>query len=203
MSDLPPERPPALFREPPCSDEIVRVTPCGASSEQGEPAAPHHEVRFLLWRDVLEALAREAQRDQATPRLGLLTGYCGLGRRGAFLEITGFEALVPTEGVSEAEQTARLHEALERLSGLGATEHYDADALGGLGLVALEPGGGAGLSDLMIRLHLSLCNVPYQIALILDVASDAVALYTRRPGSAFYNVPFELIAEREAATRSA
>jgi hypothetical protein len=71
-----------------------------------------------------------------------------------------------------------------------------------VGVFVARPGGGAFLDRDTARMHLSLFNMPFQVALLMDGVENYLALYRRAPGQPFVNTPFFLVGAAEEGEES-
>lgn len=189
----------AIFRPAPSASSLLDV------SLFGERA--HMPIRFYLWRDVLVELRRAARVDPSRHSVCVLTGSYGLANDGPFMEVDGFEGFLSYDHLETPEVTLHDHLHALFLEGLGVSGDAGADqrshnaGSGPLGFFYHAPHSGALLDETIVRLHLSLCNIPYQLVLISDLldASHQVALYTRRTREPFVNTSFYMLSRRELA----
>lgn len=170
-----------IFQEPPQPSAGVGVELLGAGHDPG--------MRFYVWSDVLEELwFATGWRPEAC--FALLTGLYGIGQRGPFIEVTGFEGLDYVEDLGALYAPTRA--LLEQKIG-DRPVALDARQPSPVGLFVHDPGSGAALGEAIARLHLSLLNVPYQIALMADRGSHQLAMYARPPRGAFFNAAFHRV----------
>ncbi|MEM6732979.1 MAG: hypothetical protein AAF658_15590 [Myxococcota bacterium] len=174
-----------VFHESPQERDGVMVTPLGRRDER---------MRYFVYRDVLEELVFASEYEPEQVCAALLLGPFGIERQGPFLEITGFESLRYW-----APEAATAREVFEHLHGAmletfpKATSLIAATGLSAVGMFAHVPWGEGGLEGRLAKVHLSLFNVPYQCALVLDTKQDAMGLYGRAPGRGFFNTGFSLV----------
>lgn len=170
-----------IFHEPPQPGEGVEVELLGV----GHDAA----MRFYVWADVLDELWFAA-RWEPGPSVAVLTGLYGIAEQGPFIEVTGFDGFRHVGELSGLVAPVRetIEEAIaDRPAALDARQPSP------VGIFAHSPGSGAHLDPEIARLHMTLLNVPYQIALMADTGADALAMYARQPRGAFFNAAFHLV----------
>jgi hypothetical protein len=173
----------SIFRDAPTDVQWLEARPFGQMTGD--------EVRFFIYQDVIDELAFAASyRDE--PSFAVLLGAFAVDDRGPFLEVTGFSSFQHLAGLDNLYDTLKpeLDDLAEQPS--GQNEHI-------VGLFVGARGSGGRLPAEVARTHLSLFNVPYQIAALVDPETKQVGLHARPPSSKFYNSPFwvvEKIAER-------
>lgn len=167
----------SIFRSAPTDVEALEVHPFGEIT--GE------EVRFFVYEDVLDELAfAAAYRDE--PSFAILLGAFAVDDRGPFLEVTGFSRFQYLATLDALYTTLKpeLDSLIDELAaGLDQTEHV-------VGFFVGAPGWEGRLPEEVARVHLSLFNVPYQLAAVVDPDAQKVGVHARAPGSKFYNSPF-------------
>ncbi len=148
-------------------------------------------VRFYVWMDVLEELWFAAGWREE-PCVCLLTGLYGIADEGPFVEVTGFEGLDYLEDVEDLLEPMRatMEEMME-----GRRTALDSNRPGPVGLFAHLPGSEAELTVEIARVHMTLFNVPYQVALLVDHAAEVFGMYARAPQKPFFNASFHTVAE--------
>lgn len=152
-------------------------------------------VRFFLYADVLEELFKAA-RYREEPGLAALLGQFSVDEEGPFLEITAFSDLryLYEDGVDLVEFFEPTMDSIfSTLIDEEETRHI-------VGVFVSQPGGNALLGEEIARLHLSLFNMPFQLALVIDGQGNELGCYARLPGAPFFNAPFYLVKESEADT---
>jgi hypothetical protein len=163
----------------------MRVAPFGQ---------PHDgPMRFYLWQDVLEELWFAAGYRER-PSAALLTGLYGISEDGPFIEVTGFEGLDYFDELSDLTEVFKpmLEQNMQdRPTALSAA------VPGPVGFFARAPG--ATIDEELARLHLTLFNVPYQVALLLDPEQEKIAVYTRQPRGRFFAAAFHLVSPNAAS----
>jgi|SRR5690554_413167 len=158
----------------------------------GEPSS--RDVRVFLYEDVLDELLFAATyRDE--PSAALLLGAFAVDKTGPFMEVTGFS------GFQQIDDLGRLYEEIKPevdavIGDFGASRQPSEHVVG---LFVSAPGSHGKLLPEVARVHLSLFNVPYQVAAIVDPQNDCFGLHARPPSSAFYNLPFWTVRHREDA----
>ncbi|MFW6053287.1 MAG: hypothetical protein ACOC9J_00580 [Persicimonas sp.] len=168
----------SIFRDAPPEAEGVEARPYGQMSGD--------EVRFFVYQDVLDELAFAAgYRDE--PSFAVLLGAFAVDDRGPFLEVTGFSRFQYTAGLGKLYQSLKpeLDSLVDELSGYSADPPQHV-----VGLFVGARGSGGKLPAEVARVHLSLFNVPYQVAAIVDPDAELFGLHARAPASKFYNSPF-------------
>ena len=174
------------FRPAPTTNASVDVCLVGS---------PHEPVmRFFVWEDVLDELWFAAEYEPDRRCMCVLTGLYGLADDGPFIEVTGFEGLEYPEAMLDA--IAPTMAQIEELVGDRPTL-IDAHRPSAVGFFVHEPGSDALLDDHAIVLHLTLFNVPYQIALVADARAGKIAMYARQPRQKFFNACFHKISRKE------
>lgn len=186
----------AIFRAAPSASPLLNVSLFGERS--GMP------IRFFFWRDVLAELRRASTIEPDSASICVLTGSYGLAKDGPFMEIEGFEGFLSFDPETTAESTLFDHvhaRFLDEISSMGsAGGNAPGSGSGPLGFFYHSPGSRAALDEMIVRLHLSLCNIPYQLILMADLLGDsrALALYTRRTQAPFINTSFYVLSQRAA-----
>jgi hypothetical protein len=144
-------------------------------------------VEFFVYFDALEELVfASSYRDE--PCVALLDGELGLDGDGTFVELTGFSDLQYT--ADDRTMHLPLRNALAK--------RFDADTgrsdpLEVAGFFVGLPGSGGQLTEEIARVHLSLFNVPYQVALVADPVKKRVGLYARNEDGRFINETFRVV----------
>jgi hypothetical protein len=144
-------------------------------------------MRFYVWQDVLEELWFAAGYREL-PCAALLTGLYGISEQGPFIEVTGFEGLDYFDdfsGLADIFKPMLEQNMRDRPTALSAA------IPGPVGFFARTPD--ASIDEELARLHLTLFNVPYQIALLLDHEQEQIAVYTRQPRGRFFSAAFHLV----------
>lgn len=143
------------------------------------------EVRFFVYEDVLDELAFAAAY-RHEPSFAVLLGAFAVDDRGPFLEVTGFSRFQNVASLDDLYTTLKPElDALidEIAAGTDQSEHV-------VGLFVGARGSGGELPAEVARVHLSLFNVPYQLAAVVDPDTERFGLHARAPGGKFYNSPF-------------
>ncbi|MGM0555040.1 MAG: hypothetical protein ACQEVA_01555 [Myxococcota bacterium] len=144
------------------------------------------DVRFFVYEDVLDELTFAAEyREEVS--LAILLGSFALDRSGPYVEVSGFEEFVyvgaETSLYAKTRSSLKLvHRHLGQASGV--PEHHV------VGLFASVPGSEASMTPELARTHLSLFNIPFQMALSFDPTLRRLGAYVRPPRSRFQNTPF-------------
>ncbi len=155
-------------------------------------------VRFFLYQDVLEELAFASHyRNECC--FAVLRGHFAMDDLGAFIEVSGFDGLeyVSDIGAVFSEIRETVEQSMREIS-RGEVE-------GGrhvVGLFVGNPGSGAKLDEDIARTHLSLFNMPFQIAAVIDPTSQEIGVYTRAPRSKFHSAAFYVVKIDEAVEES-
>lgn len=175
----------ALYREAPEQNKQLKVRALGESEEI--------PIRYYVYADVLKELLKAARfrEDSAT---ALLLGQFAIDEGGPFVEISAFQDLRYLYGGDLVELTRP-----------GVREFFRSSLEGGgypgahiVGVFASRPGSDAALDEEVARLHLSLFNLPFQAALIMDAQSERLGIYTRAIGQPFFNAPFFVVEQAES-----
>ncbi|MBA2662581.1 MAG: hypothetical protein H0U74_09825 [Bradymonadaceae bacterium] len=179
----------SLVQTAPTSNESLSVRAFGQADAQN--------VRFFLYQDVLEELAfASAYRDE--PCFAVLLGHFAMDELGAFIEVTGFDGLEYRDEVGEMYRPLRatLEQTMRELSRgeTGSGRHI-------VGLFVGLPGCEAALDAEIARVHLSLFNMPYQMAVVVDPKARKLGVYARAPRAKFFDAPF-FVVRANAAPKS-
>lgn len=151
------------------------------------------DVRVFLYEDVLDELLFGATYHDE-PAAALLMGAFAVDETGPFMEVTGFSGFQQIDDLGQlyAQIKPEIDEVIGDFgAGRQPSEHV-------VGLFVSAPGSRAKLLPEVARVHLSLFNVPYQVAAIADPENDSFGLHARPPSSAFYNLPFWTVRQGEA-----
>lgn len=148
-------------------------------------------VRFFIYADVLQELVKAARyrRENAT---ALLTGQYCVNQRGPFVEVTGFRDMQYLYGDDAVEMTRPV--LLEFLENRDQHDRVEEQLVG---VFAGRPQGQAELDEETARLHLSLFNIPFQLALVIDGVHDRLAVYARALEQPFFNAAFSIVEEQQ------
>lgn len=174
----------ALFCEAPGGDSQLEVTLFGPATSDG--------MRYFLYADVLQELVKAA-RYRSEVATAILIGQFAIDEEGPFVEITAFGQLKYLYGSDSVELTQLSLEQVHRT----LTTSGDVEDKHIVGVFVASPDSDAALQEDVARLHLSLFNMPYQVALVIDGTSQRLGLYARPAGKPFSNVGFHLV-ERAA-----
>lgn len=155
-------------------------------------------MRFYLWQDVLEELWFAAGYRER-PCAAILTGLYGISEQGPFIEVTGFEGMdyfTDFTGLIDEFKPLLEQNMRDRPTALSAA------VPGPVGFFAHTED--ASIEEELARLHLTLFNVPYQVALLVDHEQDQIAMYARQPRGRFFPAAFHLVSRtrREDAVHS-
>jgi len=149
---------------------------------------PRLPVAYFLYFDALEELVFAADyRDE--PCVALLDGELGVDETGTFVELTGFSDLQYTGDLRGIHLPLR-NALAARLDG-EARDEDDPFAVAGFYVGAA--GSDGELLDAVARVHLSLFNIPYQVALVADPEAERVGLYARDDDGRFVNDAFRVV----------
>lgn len=173
----------ALLSDPPDGDPGLKVTAFGDQSSQIK--------RYYLYADVVAELVKAA-RYRSESATAILRGKVGISHQGPFAEVTAFEGLRYLYGGDGLDTTRSVLRKVWDQQESEAGEDKD----GVVGVFVARPGGQARLDAEMVRLHLSLFNLPSQVLLVVDGVCDKMAVYVRRDGGRFFNTPFHLVEAR-------
>ncbi len=161
--------------------------------------AASETVRFFLYQDVLEELAFASHyRDECC--YAVLRGHFAMDDEGAFIEVSGFDGLEYISDIGEMFDDVR--EAVEH----SMRDISRGEVAGGrhvVGLFVGNPGSDAKLDAEIARVHLSLFNMPFQIAMVIDPKSQQIGIYTRAPRSKFHGAAFYVVKIDETAEDTA
>lgn len=171
----------SIFRDAPTDLEHLDARPVGDISGQ--------EVRVFLYRDVLDELAFAASYRQE-PSFAILMGAFAVDEQGPFLEVTGFSRFQYTAGLDSLYHNVKdqLDELTEERTQYPSAQHDHV-----VGVFVAAPGCDGELPAQVARTHLSLFNVPYQLAVVVDPDSGKLGVHARAPASRFYNSPFWVV----------
>lgn len=177
----------AIFRSAPGDDPALQVEGFGV------PEAD--QVRVFVYGDVLDELLYAADW-QKKPAAAILLGAFAVDDTGPFMEITGFSDFQQIDAIDELFEALRspLDELLKDLSARRELQEHV------VGFFVSAPGSGGELPEEVARVHLSLFNIPYQVAAVADVDAGQFGMHARPPAASFYNAPFWLV--RDAAEGS-
>lgn len=168
-------------RERPVADETRRV-------ETPRTVEPRLPVEYFLYFDALEELIfATTYRDE--PCVALLDGELGVDDAGTFVELTGFSALQYTGDLRGIHLPLR-NALAARLEG---EEGDEADPFAVAGFFVGSAGSDGELAEEIARVHLSLFNIPYQVALVADPGAEKVGLYARNQAGRFVNDAFRIV----------
>lgn len=145
-------------------------------------------VRFYIYVDVLEELFKAA-RYREEPGAAILIGQFSVDQDGPFVEVTAFEGLRYLFDKSDdlvEEMAPQVRGLFEEIATQNQSRHI-------VGLFSSRPGADALLDEATARLHLSLFNMPFQLALVIDGTKDRLGCYARVPGEPFFNASFCLV----------
>jgi hypothetical protein len=170
------------------ADSIFRPAPNDVADLEARPMGEitGDEVRFFLYRDVIDELAFAADY-RAECSFAILLGAFAVDEQGPFLEVTGFSHLQYTPSIDD------LYHALKpELDELAAelSDRPSSNIQHIVGVFVGAAGSEGRLPAEVARTHLSLFNVPYQLAAVVDPEAGQLGLYARTPGGKFYNSPF-------------
>lgn len=188
LSDLERELLKSLFQPSPLASEELEVRSLSEPGEQG--------VRYFVYYDVVDELTfASSYHDQ--PSIAILLGNFSMDEEGPFIEVTGFTALEYMPDRDELFKVLKkgTEEALRGLS-QGLTE-------GGRHVVGFYhglAGSEGGFDAECARVHLSLFNMPFQVAMILDPDQERFGLYARAVGGRFFNAAFSVVRAHRAGT---
>lgn len=176
----------ALFSQDPTQNPQLDTSPFGSVDEQA--------VRYFIYADVLEELLKAARYRQEGAT-AILIGQFAMDQAGPFIEVTAFRELKYLYGGDAVELTfPGVREIFEEMQTPESIANHHV-----VGVFVAQPGGEAHLDEAGARLHLSLFNLPYQVALVIDGKTDRIGLYARAPGKPFFNAAFYLV---EGATEA-
>lgn len=167
----------SIFRDAPTDVEWLEARPFGQITGD--------EVRFFVYQDVIDELAFAAAY-RAEPSFAVLLGAFAVDDRGPFLEVTGFSHFQHLASLDNLYHVLKpeMDDLAEQPS--GQNEHI-------VGLFVGAHGSGGELPAEVARAHLSLFNVPYQVAAVVDPDTGTFGLHARPPSSKFYNSPFWVV----------
>lgn len=173
----------SIFREAPTDLEWLKTRTCGRIEQT--------QVRFFVYEDVLEELAFAAGYRRA-PSAAILLGAFAVDDEGPFLEVTGFSHLSYLSQLDDLYDQLRsdVDDLADELSNSARDEHI-------VGLFVGAADSGGRLPPQVARTHLSLFNVPYQLAAVYDPQTHQFGLHARPPAGSFFNSPFWLVERLE------
>lgn len=181
----------SLIHDSPDVNEGLTVRAFGDVSEE--------TVRFYLYQDVLEELAF-ATHYREEPCVAVLCGHFAMDDEGAFIEVSGFDGLeyVSDLGAMYKDVREAVEQSMRDISRgqIDAGRHV-------VGLFVGNPGGEALLDAEIARVHLSLFNRPFQIAVVIDSETQKIGVYTRAPHSKFHGAAFCVVQVKEDAEEAA
>jgi hypothetical protein len=125
-----------------------------------------------VWQGVLDELVRSAQWDPAATRIGLLTGRFHDGRIDGWLRWDGFAEIASYGSVDAFVDELRSDWELIRNRVRRADGDVDL-----IGWVVSAPGSDARLAPIHAMVHRTFFNLPWQLTVIIDPASQRLALY--------------------------
>lgn len=163
-----------LYAPSPSANAQLRVV------THGEPLAI--PIRYFFFRDVLAELVRSFAADPRRAVCALL-GSFRVDEGGPYVEVSGFESLLYLEDGQSPDLL--LQGALDGLM----AQPGDGAASIVVGWAAHMPGDQAALTEQAVHTHMTLFNVPLQLALLADLSSDRIACYARLPRGRFINPP--------------
>lgn len=161
--------------------------------------AASETVRFYLYQDVLEELAFASHYRNACC-FAVLRGHFAMDDEGAFIEVSGFDGLDYVSNIGEMFGDVR------RTVEQSMREIARGEVDGGrhvVGLFVGNPGGDAKLDEEIARIHLSLFNMPFQIAAVIDPTTQQIGVYTRAPRSKFHGAAFYVVKNDESVENTA
>lgn len=175
------------------ASSIFRDAPTDVASLDARPMGEFtgNEVRLFLYNDVLDELAFAASyRDE--PSFAVLIGAFAVDAAGPFLEVTGFSRFQHLASLDTLYQSLKpeLDGIVEEISSQRTPEDHV------VGIFVGARGSGGKLPEDVARAHLSLFNVPYQVAVVVDPDVDKLGAYARPPAGKFYNSPFWVVEVR-------
>ena len=170
---------PPKLRESPAHNPAVRFRRFGDDDRQ--------PLRFYVYQDVLDELVYSAKFDRR-PFVAILLGGFGVEERRAFIEVNGFA------GATWAEDLPDVYPALKEVCDEWVRRPAVEDALAGL--FVSVPGCSAQVTAEMLRLHLSLFNVPFQPLIVLDPEQGRLTVNARAALAPMGNAAFCVVAER-------
>ena len=150
-------------------------------------------VRFYIYGDVLDEL-RYAADFYDGGACAFLIGVYGTDERGGFVEVRGFDGLFEVGEEDDLYRSMR-HGTDRWIAGGEATRF---PIVGGFFSV---PGSRGELDEEIARVHLSLFNIPFQLAVVVDPDSRRIGAYARPPGLKFKNIAFS-VARRVAESHA-
>lgn len=169
----------AIFRKAPSAADGVRVRAHGDVDDA--------EVRFYLYQDVLSELLFAAEyRDDVS--IAILLGNFAIDPNGGpYVEVSGFEEFSYIGASSHLYSNIR--PSLERVRAhIGRESGIPERHI--VGIFASLPDCAGELTPELARTHLSLFNIPFQVALAFDPDQRQLGAFVRPPGSRFENTPF-------------
>ena len=172
----------ALSSSDPRSNEGLVTTAFG--DVDGQP------INYFVYADVAAELVKAA-RYRAETATAILMGHFRMSQEGPFIEIVAFRGLEYMYGADPVAPTrVNLEEVADDFGEEGDDVGREPHVVGGF---VGRPESEGRLDEETARLHLSLFNLPYQLAWVVDGVSGRFGLYARRPGRPFFNAAFYLV----------
>ncbi len=169
---------------PPSDDPELSVRSLGSPGDE--------HLRFVFYQDAVEELVFASEHPSAgTSAIAVLTGGFRIADEGGFVEVTGFSGFGRVETMEELYATTRQ-----------AADQYlrSEPELPMVGLWVARRGGGARVEEEMVRVHLSLFNIPFQPLVVYDPNVGKIGVYAR-VGGRFGNVGIDVVSRLTPARR--
>jgi len=149
-----------------------------------------HDI--FVFRDVLAELRYRATFAPDDASACLLTGGYYVGPQGPYVEIDGFRDAVGIESPLALMNHLRAHPGLIEEDARRGVAFDDRDIV--VGICEIRPESEGHLEPADFMLFNTFFPRPYQIALIIDPAKNALGFYAREPAGRIVNAPFFVIA---------
>jgi hypothetical protein len=176
------------------AESARRRRPTGRVRQLERPEERRVPIDYLVYLDTLEELCFAAGYREE-PSLAVLDGEFGLDEEGPFLELTGFSSLQYTGDVRGLYPSLKssIQAELAHRDGDGEPTPYPV-----AGFFVGVRGSEGRLDASIARIHLSLMNIPYQVAAVFDPQTDQFGLYARDRAGKFQNVAMAVIEDVES-----
>lgn len=175
-----------IEKAPPLPSESLRLRRFGQPDPDGR--------RTYVFFDVFDELIFHAKYRAGVDSAALLVGGAYMGPAGPFVEIRGF---VEATYLRTLDGWMRL--LRDRYREIWRSVRAGDPTQSIVGWSHGSPGSGAVMSAELLRVHLSFFNLPHQVFVSVDSASEEIALFRRQPEGPMANVGFNAIARIEKA----
>ncbi len=142
-------------------------------------------VRFFLFGDLCDELIFAGEyQDQSC--VAVLTGAFGVEQSGGYVEVSGFSGLEYLDDEVENALYRSIRKTTDKAIISEAPEPI-------VGFFVSERGSKGRIDPEMARVHFSLFNVPFQVAVVVDPDSDDFGVYARNPHGQFVSCEFRVV----------